>query len=301
MIGVVAALLVAPACSDPVEIDVQVFVPGGWTRARRVEVAVVGDCQDVQDWRLAPTSAERRAFATPEVAQSLGNVRAGSYGLHARALDRDCLVFADGCTAFDVDPERASQVSVHLQAVTTELAACFDGRACDDGACVRPGGGDGDADADADADTDADADADADADEPFCNDDCVLSRDGDCQDGGSGAQAADCDIGSDCTDCGARVCWAGPDGPGRGEQGCPCAESSECANGACLLISEVDPGGLCQGGICSASCEVDGTCQQLARELGAPTPEAATCFDDDWGLLRCDLWAAGLGQIVTCE
>eukprot|EP00966_Prymnesium_polylepis_P276672 6392005-Prymnesium_polylepis.1 len=40
---------------------------------------------------------------------------------------------------------------------------------------------------------------------PGCADTCLYSRDGDCDDGGPGAEYADCPPGTDCTDCGVRA------------------------------------------------------------------------------------------------
>jgi hypothetical protein len=37
-----------------------------------------------------------------------------------------------------------------------------------------------------------------------CNDTCVFAGDGECDDGGPGAQFVECDLGTDCTDCGPR-------------------------------------------------------------------------------------------------
>ena len=38
-----------------------------------------------------------------------------------------------------------------------------------------------------------------------CNDDCSFPRDGECDDGGPGSEYSDCNLGTDCSDCGART------------------------------------------------------------------------------------------------
>lgn len=42
--------------------------------------------------------------------------------------------------------------------------------------------------------------------EEICENSCVTSHDGDCDDGGEGAEYSICDCGTDCGDCGTR--WA---------------------------------------------------------------------------------------------
>lgn len=39
----------------------------------------------------------------------------------------------------------------------------------------------------------------------YCENTCVFSNDGDCDDGGPGAQYDYCELGTDCADCGVRT------------------------------------------------------------------------------------------------
>lgn len=44
-----------------------------------------------------------------------------------------------------------------------------------------------------------------------CRDTCAYSNDGACDDGGLGSEYSDCNVGTDCWDCGSRTCMCPPD------------------------------------------------------------------------------------------
>lgn len=65
-----------------------------------------------------------------------------------------------------------------------------------------------------------------------------------------------------------------------------CSDGRPQVGGDC----EVDSGGK----VCSAMCETDQACVDMAKDAGASSPDRAQCGDDR----RCDLVGTGLGSFV---
>ena len=84
----------------------------------------------------------------------------GTYGFAARAMDRNCEFFAEGCTSVVLPRADAAVVSVRLFAVDTPVAGCRSVD-CDDGLCRVADAGVPDAGDDASVGLDATAGADA--------------------------------------------------------------------------------------------------------------------------------------------
>jgi hypothetical protein len=98
---------------------------------------------------------------------------------------------------------------------------------------------------------------------PICEDTCQYANDGECDDGGPGADFDECAYGSDCADCGPRD-----------------PISSTCT---CDATAGCDPGCLC-----------DPDCGQ--RPIGSPCacgPDVAYCSDTSCATSYC-LWQGGI-------
>jgi hypothetical protein len=81
----------------------------------------------------------------------------------------------------------------------------------------------------------------------LCTNTCEFANDGECDDGGPGAEWEECDIGSDCGDCGSRS--LAPDSTPVGDS---CTADSQCT-----AIAE----GYCpEAGICTRECETHTDC-----------------------------------------
>ena len=78
--------------------------------------------------------------------------------------------------------------------------------------------------------------------------------DGECDDGGPGADFSECPLGTDCTDCGPRGCDAAH----------PCEDGAECINGRCV----VDMGDGPPGPIPNCAGELPGLCEGNERSCG---------------------------------
>jgi hypothetical protein len=156
---------------------------------------------------------------------------------------------------------------------------------------------DADADADGDADTDTDADVDTegtsepDTDPPdldlVCDDSCLFSADGYCDDGGCGSDYDVCDFGSDCTDCGVRSLSGGFCGDGVVTD-CEVCDGADLGGLSCAsygLTGTLSCLGSCDGystSSCGGVYTCDDTCTFYADgqcDDGGP--------DSDWSV--CDL------------
>jgi hypothetical protein len=71
-----------------------------------------------------------------------------------------------------------------------------------------------------------------------CANTCVYAEDGECDDGGPGATSSVCEVGTDCADCGYRLCedsctWAADgscDDGGAGSEDDVCTYGTDCAD-----------------------------------------------------------------------
>lgn len=117
--------------------------------------------------------------------------------------------------------------------------------------------------------------------QPLCSDTCRFARDGECDDGGPGADFAECALGTDCADC----------GPREGTTTCTCDTSSACEPG-CTCDPDCGTlaiGGSCECGpgvfVCSETQCATGSCLwgdggegYCSQECGA-CPSGFTCVD----------------------
>jgi hypothetical protein len=85
--------------------------------------------------------------------------------------------------------------------------------------------------------------------EGLCGEGCIYSMDGECDDGGPNAEFAECELGTDCADCGPRdgMCVADCIGRACGSDGCG-GECGSCGNGVACVNGECE-------GVCSADCD----------------------------------------------
>jgi hypothetical protein len=81
-------------------------------------------------------------------------------------------------------------------------------------------------------------------------------------------------------------------GDGRQVVGGDCDVDSDCPSNICWDFHAYDS--LCGGKVCSAKCETDQACVDMAEDAGASSPDRAQCGDDQ----RCDLVGTGLGSFV---
>ena len=72
-----------------------------------------------------------------------------------------------------------------------------------------------------------------------------------------------------------------------------CSRDRDCVTIVCWDFNDYDE--CCFGAVCSGSCDFDEDCRELAAEVGASRPDAASCGSDG----RCDLAGAGVGAF-TC-
>ncbi|HJL18008.1 MAG TPA: hypothetical protein RMH99_20250 [Sandaracinaceae bacterium LLY-WYZ-13_1] len=113
-----------------------------------------------------------------------------------------------------------------------------------------------------------------------CTDTCVYAGDGDCDDGGPGADYALCAYGSDCTDCGPRGTTA--DAEPTGALGDSCGSVSECASGLSCLGSVSQPAAHCcvpAGSSCGAGSDCCGYMDCLGGRCACRSAGRA-CLDD---------------------
>lgn len=149
-------------------------------------------------------------------------------------------------------------------ALASILLVCLPSAACD--GVVGP-------------DASADAARDDGGGAPLCLETCRFSRDGECDDGASGAITAECDYGTDCQDCGPRPpvacaprCPEGACGDDGCGGSCPaCPNGLTCAGGACRDFGFV-------GRPCT-TC--DGAYLREGRCLGASADTRAMCGSDE--------------------
>ena len=94
--------------------------------------------------------------------------------------------------------------------------------------------------------------------------DGAWADDGACDDGGPGAEYAECELGTDCTDCGARGC----------NREHPCDDGLTCKEGACVI----DDGGVLDGVVPDCSDVPDWRCEGGERSCGEIVP-----FEPDEG------------------
>ena len=96
-----------------------------------------------------------------------------------------------------------------------------------------------------------------------CSDSCQFAGDGECDDGGPGAMYADCDFGSDCTDCGPRDAGSEPVGGDICTNACRFAFDGECDDGG--------PGS--DYAVCGFGTDCDDCGVRRAGEGGGPGPQ----------------------------
>ena len=106
----------------------------------------------------------------------------------------------------------------------------------------------------------------------FCTNDCYYARDGDCDDGGSGAEYAVCSSGTDCVDCDSR-CIPYPAAPPPSPPQLPPAPSIPVCDASFDLVLVLDRSGSMAGQMDAMSEVAKSILQQLA--LGAGLQRAA--------------------------
>lgn len=126
------AVLVHAACGEDAY-RVLVRVPGDAARAARIEVALLRSCGELADVAEAPAAPMRLVEVTRDGGAPLGAVEPGSYGLHARAWDADCLLYAAGCDGVTVRAGTAGTLEVALREVAA--GGCEGDRTCEEGIC----------------------------------------------------------------------------------------------------------------------------------------------------------------------
>ncbi|MEM6958078.1 MAG: RCC1 domain-containing protein, partial [Myxococcota bacterium] len=151
-------VVLGAGCSGSFDVEVQFDNADSQARAVRVEVAVVNSCTD-QLPGLAPIGLLRSTEVRGGVAEPLGSIEHGRYGLYARAIDASCSVVAAGCTPIRVN-ESSSTFVVEL--ADEALALCPPTQCASEGRCLPVDGGvrvDGAVDGDVGASDAGDGDA----------------------------------------------------------------------------------------------------------------------------------------------
>lgn len=149
-------LLALAACEDG-GYDLVVHVPDDASRAAVVEVAVLGSCSEVQDPGEAADAPIRTVAVSGARSEPIGWLAEGSYGLHGRAWDSDCFLYAGGCSPARIEDGGSGTLDVFLAALPPR--GCDDDETCSGGRCLPPdtatdGGPEPDVDAGLDAEVD---------------------------------------------------------------------------------------------------------------------------------------------------
>jgi hypothetical protein len=137
MRGTLLVLLFAAGCDEDGRHSVIVRVADG-DRAARVDVSVVRACAELRDMRNRPEDAVASVTVRGQRGEALGDIRAGQYGLHARAVDESCVVFAADCDTISVSAETSEPFEIYISG-RPERYECGPGEACSAGECVEIG------------------------------------------------------------------------------------------------------------------------------------------------------------------
>jgi hypothetical protein len=133
------AALLCHAC-DEAGYGVLVHVPGGSSRASRVEVALLHSCSELAEPGEAPLTPLRLVAVTADDADPIGAVEPGDYGLAGRAWDAACILYAAGCRDIVLRAGGHGTIEIFLEEIAPR--PCSQGESCVDGAC-RVGASDG--------------------------------------------------------------------------------------------------------------------------------------------------------------
>jgi hypothetical protein len=132
-----AALLLAMACGGDAtgRVTIGFESESVGDKSARLEVSLIRSCE-LDDPTSAPVGPiDRWTIRRGESLPRIGELAAGTYALHARAVSADCDVIAAGCKAFRVRDGRSLNIDLVL-ASTADVPLCDAIETCADGACV---------------------------------------------------------------------------------------------------------------------------------------------------------------------
>lgn len=121
-------LLALTGCDHAGTHDVIVRL-GDPARATLVEVALVRGCGDLLDMRDRPDDPLALSRIADGHGSPLGRVEPGQYGLHARAIDSSCVVFAADCDTITVSADTSNAFEIFVGG-RPERFDCGPGEAC---------------------------------------------------------------------------------------------------------------------------------------------------------------------------
>lgn len=126
------AAIALGACDDG-GYAVVVHVPGDAARAARVEVSLLRTCGGLD---LGEPSDDPivQVQVKGDRSAALGAVAPGAYGLHARAWDASCRLYAAGCDAVRLEAGGEDTIDVFLGVI--DEVSCAPGLRCDEGECT---------------------------------------------------------------------------------------------------------------------------------------------------------------------
>lgn len=136
------ALLLAAACGDDGS-GYRVLVRFGddalAERTERIEVALIGACDELARGAPPPSTARRLEVERGETPAAFGEVEAGTAGLYARGFDEDtCSVVAAGCATVELEEGGSGTLVVQIDAIPER--GCPGGTQCVAGSCTSVGG-----------------------------------------------------------------------------------------------------------------------------------------------------------------
>jgi len=223
-LALAAVIALGAGCADDGEYRVVVRVPGGPSRAVRVDVWLIRSCDEVTVGDVPGSSLRSLTIVDGASTEPIGAVDQDLYGLYGRAWEDGCTLFAAGCAEVAVRAGGDGELVVALDELSP-TRGCDAEEECIGGRC-RPRGGDGDADADADCEPGgAQCSQHADC----CSAGCVF---GFCTDFGCADLGDACDLDIDC--CTGRCSRAGDCIDECLPECASCALDEECCSGLCL-------------------------------------------------------------------
>ncbi len=145
-LALAAVIALGAGCADDGEYRVLVRVPGGPSRAVRVDVWLIRSCDEVTAGDVPGSSLRSLTIVDGASTEPIGAVEEDLYGLYGRAWEDGCTLFAAGCAEVTVRAGGDGELVVALDELSPPRG-CDPDEECALGRC-RPQGGDGDADAD---------------------------------------------------------------------------------------------------------------------------------------------------------